>query len=185
MLIFALIHVFQHSPLVNSLMLKACSVRPALTFLQTPRKGPSSIDQDDIIFDLAYPEETCSEAFISRTLWEARQCAMKRNDREYVVQPFPQSAINQLMVSKKWFGSAAKAWVKNQHFRLRFGHLGGTVRMDTSDAPLSARVVLAFVERLEILRITSFPFWPLPALKTVTVTIHAGTFKCLEPVKHV
>lgn len=104
---------------IDNLMLNLTNAIGHLSFEQKrPPLQLFSLPQEiqDIIFDLAYPTDSGFQA-ISTSQWEERETDSSRKyGHSYERRPFPSVKVNEFLVSKRFFLSAAKAFVSHQLF---------------------------------------------------------------------
>ncbi|KAK5119158.1 hypothetical protein LTR85_007772 [Meristemomyces frigidus] len=132
----------------------------------------------DMIFDFAYPHEP-GVRLLDRKQWQEKQKACRRLHRmasPYMVQPFPPPKVNSFLISKRYFQSAAKAWVQNHPFDDT--KLDGTTQLfDTKG------IIRAYTKKL-----TSHLFQVkyldgMPALRVLRIQVNPHDFERLEPQK--
>jgi len=69
----------------------------------------------DLIFDLAYPQEDML-SITFKDDWESGERMAKKQDRQnYQVRPLPTYELNDWMISERYFILAAKSWIGSQH----------------------------------------------------------------------
>ncbi|KAK4897541.1 hypothetical protein LTR27_004685 [Elasticomyces elasticus] len=73
------------------------------------------VEMQDMIFELAYP--TTNAKIIFKHEWQEEQDDLYKRDRtSYVPAAFPDYKVSELMVSKKFFVGAARAYMGAQHW---------------------------------------------------------------------
>ncbi|KAK5137624.1 hypothetical protein LTR08_007919 [Meristemomyces frigidus] len=136
----------------------------------------------DVIFSLAYPPNL-GATFVSRSSWEAREMERRLDDRRsvYVPKAFPSPKVAEFMVSKDYFVSAAKVYIR---------HYGDTVSASTSDVSLSRIMTregigFAFLKSITVVGWVEDDLSDMPNLQRLTMEITALTFfGGIEP-KHI
>lgn len=124
----------------------------------------------DIIFDLAYPDEPYAD-FTNPESWEYEEKEKrKQKGPSYTKRPYPNPKVNEWLVSKQYFVAAAKAWVQNQS-------------LDDGDS----RTMLGFGDHpggvLAQWLTRSNSYWDLgkmPSVKCLNIAVHHSEFEGLE-----
>ncbi|KAK5119159.1 hypothetical protein LTR85_007773 [Meristemomyces frigidus] len=139
----------------------------------------------DLIFDLAYPAEPDGTFYINREDWCMAQRWLLSPGNGYEAKPFPAPKVASLMVSKRFFVAAAKAWVRHQT-------CGPEKQFSTFGPPLPLQkftqgIVPAFVEQLLLGYTfrwshvcTEYRIAELPNLKSLKLILICGAVGALE-----